>query len=68
MEYRIRVAPDIHLVRDRRDQFLELREVAVMGTEPARELPHPLDGVQLRTVRRKEEEPQLLPVRLLPAV
>ncbi len=40
------------------DQLFEGREVTVMGAEPARQLPYPFHGVQLRTVGWQELEPK----------
>ncbi len=56
---------------DREDDVIQLRKVAVMETEPARELPDPLRRIQLRTVRwqevqRKTLGPFLLPVPVQP--
>lgn len=55
--------PGFHLRRDGLAEFLQLREVPVIRADAARQLPDPLDGVELRAVRREEEEPQHLPVR-----
>ena len=51
---------------DRLNEFLQSREVSVVGAEPSSDLPDALDGIEFGTVRRQKIQHHPAPARLEP--
>ena len=56
---RVWLRPGFELQVHDLNEFVESREVAVVKPEFTQELPNALDGVELRTVRRKEKQSEV---------
>jgi hypothetical protein len=54
------------LVFNSDDDFMERGEVPIVRAQPARELPHALDGIEFRTVGWKEDESEIFLTLLSP--
>jgi hypothetical protein len=48
------------------NDIVQFREISVVEASPTRQLPDPLDRIQLRAVRRKEVESEMFEVLLPP--
>lgn len=51
---------------DSGDYLIERRKISIMGAQPSRELPHAFDGIEFRTVGRKEDECAIFLTQLSP--
>ena len=65
MECLIGFYPEAESIKDRVHQFLQFREVSIMGTETPRQFPNPFNRIEIGAVGRKkiELEPKAMLVK-----
>jgi len=56
MEYTIGFLPKLEPIEDGDNQIFQFRKVSIVRAEMTRQLPHPIDRIEIRTIRRKKIE------------